>query len=190
MLPEESRRFRLSPSLVLLPAVVFGLLWLIVTGLTDNGSKSAKAPDDKPVTSTSVTPQPTATKKSQPAVDLPALQSRAELAIRSYASFPNKKGRDATLNQLRPLLSTSALAQIRRQWSGPEVTTVSMRATEVRFSEQPFSRSSERIVFEALVTQKATFAETPSQIYLPTILATFELQKDKWVITDLRELGA
>lgn len=137
---------------------------------------------------------------SQPKLQLPEsaeqlpmiderLQQRIETAVRLYASYPSKQGRDALLAELKPLVSDTAHAAIAQEWSGPEVTTVDVNVTNVLL-EEIFIDSEGRPALQAHVTQEATFANTPNQTYLTYILVTLEPRGKDWTIVNLQEMPA
>ena len=57
--------------------------------------------------------------------------TRLQTALTIWGSFPSREGRDAKLGQLAPYVSPDALTAIAGSWSGPDIRTVDVKASNV-----------------------------------------------------------
>lgn len=173
--------------LVLLTGFVAAVVLLV-------GSLFFRQQDDPARPTASPTAQPVPTIESYPAVretlDRPILQ-KLEEAVRLYASYPSSTGKNALLDQLKPLVSDEALDAIEQQWTGPDIVTVVTTVTEVRIEPDALPGStSERMTIRAMATQDVRYSNTEPAVYESFITVVLEKQDGEWVIVHLSEAGA
>lgn len=123
-------------------------------------------------------------------VPLAVVDSVSE-AMRIYASFPDPRGADAALQELRDLdlLTEPALEAITSEWTGPIDPSVRFRATRLEWVMEHGTDLPNRTVLQAVVTQEASFPETGTATYYPRLVAELELHEAGWRVVRLHTLS-
>lgn len=115
------------------------------------------------------------------------LSAKALRTVRVYGSFPNPEGAEASLGQLKAMVSPEYLRQISDLWQGADLTTVQLKITDASVGEVRLSPSGQTALVDVIAVQQATFIETPQQRYFIDYTVEFEPRSDAWLVIHIYE---
>lgn len=194
MLPQ----WKISSRRVWFVAILVILCIVIVAGIVRAATRPSAQPHSAPSTqptrvvlpSHSTTPpqsdpevpQAGAHATSIGAPTLDTLAKRAGAVVRLYASFPAQKGTDSLLAQLKPLVTTAALADIRKQWQGP-TGGVYAQATGKVIVIKTDAVSADTVKVYTYISQSISASDAPKDFHIFGAIVTFTETGAKWHVT-------
>lgn len=141
--------------LVVLAGIVMSPLGGAIRGPISSAMSSVK----HPVTSVSTggPGAPGGTSTVQPLLVLDdATMTKIHTVVTVWSSYPNQAGRAATLRQLAPFVTATALQDVASSWTGPELGTLVVTASQIHLVVPPISPSATTILVQATADQAAT----------------------------------
>lgn len=190
----------LRPRLLLLVLIPAALCIVIVVGLTrpvvhnpsDAARPSTTAATTQPNTQDRRTsPPPAKSTAHTSATSRPTKRSdlakRAQPVIRLYASFPNRAGADALLEQLRPLVGSGVIKNLQQRWNGPPASTYVEVQKIVSGGQYVYPSGKVEVDAAVYFRQRSTDGQTSVTYHWHGVAVIFQQHGSHWEITQIKD---